>query len=53
ISRPGVVPLDIGMEPSSWFSAKSNQSRLERLPIVAGIFPMNLLEFKDLPLKLS
>lgn len=25
ISRPGVVPLDIGMGPLSWFSAKSSQ----------------------------
>jgi len=51
ISRPGVVPLDMGMGPSSWFSAKSSQYKFERLPMAAGIGPENLLEFKDLQLK--
>jgi len=49
ISRPGVVSLDTGMDPSSWLSAKSSQVRFDRLPIEGGINPAKLLEFKDLP----
>jgi len=51
MSRPGVVPLDMGMGPSSWFSAKSSQYTFERFPMAAGIGPVNPLEFKDLQLK--
>jgi len=41
----------MGMGPSSWFSAKSSQYTFERLPMAAGIGPVNPLEFKDLQLK--
>lgn len=48
ISRPAVVALDTGMDPSSWLSAKSSQVRFHRLPIEGRIGPTKLLEFKDL-----
>lgn len=48
LSSPRLVPSDIGSDPESLLSAKSNQYKFERLPNVGGMLPVNLLEFKDL-----
>lgn len=48
-SSPGVVdPFETGIFPSSWFSAISNQLRVDKLPMDGGIFPVKALEFRDL-----
>jgi hypothetical protein len=46
LSRPG----ETGIGPLSWFTARSSQLRLERLPIEAGIGPLKSLLFRDLQL---
>lgn len=48
ISRPGLLPLEIGMLPVSLLSAISNQKRFDKLPIEAGISPMKLFKLRDL-----
>lgn len=48
ISRPGLFPLEIGMVPVSWLSARSSQIRLDRLPREGGMPPESLLKFRDL-----
>ena len=48
MSRPGVLPREIGRGPLSLLSAKSNQRSFDKLPTEAGIGPIKLFKFKDL-----
>jgi len=47
-SSPGVVAVEIGIDPVSWLSARSNQLRFVSKPSEAGILPVNLFEFSAL-----
>lgn len=48
MSRPGVLSLETGISPVSLLSAKSSQYSFAKLPMEAGIWPINLFELSDL-----
>lgn len=48
MSRPGVVPLEMGIVPFSWLAVTSSQERIFKLPMEFGIGPLKLFEFRDL-----
>lgn len=48
LSRPDVVPLEMGIVPFSWLAVKSSHERLDKLPMEGGIGPLKLFEFRDL-----
>ena len=48
ISRPVVVPLDMGIVPFSLLSVRLIHERLDKLPMEGGIGPLKLLEFRNL-----